>query len=385
MRILLENGILISGSEMIRKNLLLDQGQVREWTDDSVAADLVIDVRHQYVVPGFLDIHFHGGGGHDFMEGTPEAFLAASTQHLMRGVTSQVPTSVSSSPEILRKFLTAYRDTQKSGLLKARFLGAHLEGPHLSPKKPGAHPVKNLRIPDPEEYERLFAEFPFIRRITAAPELPGVCDLARRFSPRGIQFSMGHSDSHGPEIDIAIQSGFTSVTHLFNAMSSYGPFRGKKEAGLAEKTLLETGLFAELVGDLCHVPKDLFRLAWKDKTADRLILVSDALSPAGAPPGAYLLGSGPDAVKIDVRDAAYLAGSDTLAGSVASADQLLMNAVKIGIPFPDALKMLTETPAKMLGVSDRIGSLAPGHDADILILDDRYAVRKVICGGKIIR
>lgn len=385
MRILIQNGILVSGSEMIRKNLLLDQGQIREWTDAPVSADFVIDAANQYVVPGFIDIHLHGGGGHDFMEGTPEAFLAASTQHLMRGVTSQVPTSVSASPESLRKFLSAYRDTEKSGLLKARFLGAHLEGPHLSPQKNGAHPVMNLRAPDPEEYERLLAEFPFIRRITAAPELPGVCDLAKRLTPRGIQFSIGHSDAHGPEIDLAIQSGFTSVTHLFNAMSSYGLFRGRKEAGVAEKALLETRLYAELVGDLCHVPADLFRLAWRDKTADRLILVSDALSPAGAPPGSYFLGSGPGAVKIDVRDAAYLAGTETLAGSVASADRLLMNAVKIGIPFAEAVKMLTETPARLLQVSDRVGGITPGHEADVLVLDDRGEVRKVICRGKIIR
>ena len=386
MRIVIRNGLSWLDADKKAPTYLNIEGDlIREQTDRLPEGDVVLDAGDGYVVPGFIDIHLHGGGGHDFMEATPEAFRSATEHHLLHGTTALCPTSVSATVESLRAFLNAHRRAMADPDLRVRLLGAHLEGPLLSERRRGAHDLSVVKSAELTAFETVLQEFPLIRRVTAAPEWPGICALASRHVPEGVQFSMGHSEARGEEIDRAVTAGFTSVTHLFNAMSSYGDHLGKKAPGLAEKALMDDRVYVELIGDLVHVPADMFLWAYRNKTAEKMMLVTDALSAAGAPAGTAAIGAGSERMELEIREAAYLKGTETLAGSVVSADQLLRNAVKIGIPFRDAVKMLTETPAKLLGVDRFLGRLDPGMGADIVILDRELQVRHVICRGNLIR
>lgn len=379
---LIKNGLVILPSAIEKKNLVLEDGIIVSITDDLPKAEEIIDAAGLFVSPGFIDIHLHGGGGHDFMEGTIDAFQAISEYHLSNGTTTVVPTSISAPMEAQIRFLSGYQAADQSGKIRARMLGAHLEGPYLSEQKKGAHRSEFLKNPDPKEYIRLIADYPFIKRFTVAPELNGAIQMGDYLFAHKINASIGHSLTYGKQIIEAKQHGFTSVTHLYNAMNGFGEFEGRKAAGITEMTLLDPDLYAELILDLVHVPKELVQLAYRNKTADRLILVSDCLSPAGIHEDACFVGDGKNGFKVDVRDAAYLAGTHILAGSIASCNILVRNAVKIGIPLIDAVKMVTITPATLLGADKTIGSIALGNAADLVLFNQNIEMKHILVKGQ---
>lgn len=385
MKTLIENGSVILPEGLKKTNLLFEDDKILAIGPKRFEADLIIDAKGAFVSPGFIDIHLHGGGGHDFMESTVEAFTSVSEFHLIHGATSQVPTAISAPKASIDQFLSSYQQASESGLIKARLLGAHLEGPYLSPKKNGAHTLACLHDPIESEYHEWVEKYPFVKRMTAAPELEGALKMGDYLHQHHINVSIGHSNAFGNEITDAISHGYDSVTHLYNAMSSVGEHKGKKAAGIAEMALLNPDLFVEMIADLQHVPKELVQFAYKNKGSDKLILVSDCLSPAGMEEGVYFLGAGADRMQIDVKDAVYLHGQNKLAGSIATVNTLLKNVVSIGIELTEAVKMISSTPAKLLGFDHIVGSLEVGKAADILLLDQHLNVVKVICKGKIIR
>lgn len=382
MRTLIKNGLLILPSAIEKKHLLLEDGIIQSITDELPKADQIIDATGLFVSPGFIDIHLHGGAGHDFMEGTIDAFQAISEYHLSNGTTTFVPTSISAPMEAQIRFLSGYRAADQSGKIRARMLGAHLEGPYLSEQKKGAHPREFLKNPDPKEYIRLIDDYPFIKRFTIAIELEGATRMGDYLFAHKINASIGHSLAYGRQITEAKQHGFTSVTHLYNAMNGFGEFEGKKAAGITEMTLIDPDLYAELILDLVHVPKELVQLAYRNKTADRLILVSDCLSPAGMQADSCFLGDEKNGFIVDVRDAAYLAGTQTLAGSIVSCNDLVRNAVKVGIPLFDAVKMVTLTPATLLGAEKIIGSIALGKAADLVLFNQNIEMKHIFVKGQ---
>jgi N-acetylglucosamine-6-phosphate deacetylase len=385
MKTLIENGSVILPDGLKKTNLLFEDDKILAIGLKRYEADLIIDAKGAFVSPGFIDIHLHGGGGHDFMESTVEAFKSVSEYHLIHGATSQVPTAISAPKASIDQFLSSYRQAMESGLIRARLLGAHLEGPYLSPKKNGAHTLACLHEPIESEYHEWVENYPFVKRMTAAPELEGALKMGDYLHQHHINVSIGHSNAFGNEITEAIAHGYDSVTHLYNAMSSVGEHKGKKAAGIAEMALLNPDLFVEMIADLQHVPKELVQFAYKNKGSDKLILVSDCLSPAGMEAGVYFLGAGADRMQIDVKDAVYLHGQNKLAGSIATVNTLLKNVVSIGIELTEAVKMISSTPAKLLGFDHILGSLEVGKAADILLLDQHLNVVKVICKGEIIR
>jgi len=382
---LIQNGSVVTKEGMQVLDLLFEEDKILQIGHNLKGYDHLIDATNCYVTPGMIDIHVHGGGGHDFMEANLEAFQKATDFHLFHGATSQVPTSISASNEAITAFLNAYKQAMNSNTIKARLVGAHLEGPYLSPDKKGAHPLHYLRHPEFEEYSKWIENYPFVKRMTAAPELEGGLSLGDYLHNQGVNPSIGHSNAYGLTIKDAMNHGYNSVTHLYNAMSTVGLHQGMKAAGVAEMALLEKDLYVELIADLKHVPVELIKLAYLNKTADRLILVSDCLSPAGMGEGQFFLGPENDKVLIDVKDAAYLHNQPTLAGSIATVNQLLKNVVSIGIDFIDAIKMLTITPAKLMKLDHLIGSIETNKCADILIMNEKYDLVHVICQGKIIR
>lgn len=381
MRTLIKNGRLVLPTEIRKQNLLIEDGVIRLITDDLSEAERIIDAENHYIAPGFIDIHLHGGGGHDFMEGTVDAFQAISEYHLQNGTTSLVPTAVTAPKEEEIRFLDGYRKASLSGEIRGRLLGAHLEGPYLSIKKKGAHKEEFLKNPDVTEIKQLLDQYPFISRITMAPELPGSKDAIEYLTEHHVSVSIGHSNAFGHQITDAIESGCACVTHLYNAMNSFGEFEGKKAAGVTEMALLDSSLYAEMILDLVHVPKELAQLAYRNKTADRLILVSDCLSPAGVKDEMFFLGDKEFGVRMEVRDAAYIAGTNILAGSVSSCNTLVRNAVKIGIPLTDAVKMVTLTPAKLLGMDTVLGSLTVGKVADLVLFDENIDIKQLFVQG----
>lgn len=382
---LIRNGSIVTSEGLKLIDLLFQDDKIIEMGHHLTGYDQVIEATDCFVIPGMIDIHVHGGGGHDFMEASLEAFEKATDFHLKNGATSIVPTAISASKEAIDHFLMAYKTALNTPSIQARLIGAHLEGPYLSKDKKGAHPLKYLRNPDINEYSEWVEKFPFISRMTAAPELEGALDLGDFLSQKGVNVSIGHSNAYGHTIIEAMNHGYKSVTHLYNAMSNVGQVDGKKEAGVAEMALLEKDLYVELIADLKHVPSELIKLAYLNKTADRLILVSDCLSPAGMGEGQFFLGTEKEPILIDVKDAAYLHNQSVLAGSISSVNQLLKNVMSLGIDFIDAVKMLSLTPAKLLKLDHIIGSIEINKCADIVILDNKYNVLHVICQGKQIR
>jgi N-acetylglucosamine-6-phosphate deacetylase len=272
-----------------------------------------------------------------------------------------------------------------SGLIRARILGAHLEGPYLSKLKAGAHNPAYLKDPDPAEYEKLVADHPCLLRMTAAPELAGAFALGEHLHRHGVNASCGHSDASASTVLSACDHGFTSVTHLYNAMSQTGERDGRKQGGVVEAALLDDRLYAEIIADLRHVPAELVWLGYRNKGREKLVAVSDCLSPAGMEAGRYRLGDAEHGTFVDVREAAFVAGTDKLAGSIVSSDQLLRNLISIGIPVVDAVWMLTKAPAALLGKSDVVGSIKIGGSADLVVFDEAGTVKHVVCQGVVIR
>jgi N-acetylglucosamine-6-phosphate deacetylase len=384
MSILIKGGNVVFPDGIREENILIKDDKIVYIGQNIPQANLIIDAKSFFVTPGFIDIHLHGGGGHDFMEATDDAFTAICNYHLFQGATSQVPTAITAPSNEIIKFLEGFKNVMESNKIDARLLGVHLEGPYLSFEKKGAHPQEFLRLPDPKEYENWIEKYPFIIRMTIAPELEGALDLGDYLHNHNINASIGHSNAFGSEVDKAIEHGYTSVTHLFNAMSSYDEHQGMKAAGVAEMALLRKDLFVEVISDLQHVPKELIHLAYRIKESKKMILVSDCLAPAGMEKGEYYLGNKSSGMPVDVKDAVYLRGQKKLAGSVASVNTLLKNVVSIGIGLVDAVNMLSLTPAQLIGQDYHLGSISIDKCADILLLDGSLNVKRIICKGKII-
>lgn len=327
-----------------------------------------------YVAPGFVDVHVHGWGGHDAMGGA-EALDGMSRQLLRHGVTSFLPTAVTAPLAALVEFAERVRAwvpvAPSNG---AEPLGFNLEGPFLSSVRRGAHDPTFLRTPadvDEAAFEPLLDG---LRLITIAPELPGALDLIGRLRARGVAISMGHSAATLDQARVGYAAGGTTTTHLFNAMTGVD----HRVPGLAVAALLDDAAYVELIADGHHVHSALWELIGRLKPADRLLLVSDAISLAGTGDGRALVGG----FEVEVLDGrATLLGTTTLAGSVIALDTAVRNLVASGVPLPAAVAAASRNPLAMLGVTDR-GRIEVGRRADLVELDDDLRVRRALHGGE---
>jgi N-acetylglucosamine-6-phosphate deacetylase len=346
----------------------------------------VIDAGGDYLVPGFIDLHCHGGGGDDFMDGDPDGIVRAARSHLLHGTTSMLPTTLASSRKALEAGIAAFAKARDAPGCPT-FLGLHLEGPYFALSQKGAQDPAHIRNPDPAEYLSILDSSDDIARWTLAPELPGALDMAAELVRRGILPAIGHSDATFDETCLAYDHGFTLVTHLYSAMSTVKRVGGYRIPGILEAAWMLDGLAVELIADGKHLPPPLLRLAHRIKTPAGACLVTDAMRAAGLPDGRYPLGgrdSGQEAVVRD--DVAWIADGTAFAGSVATAERLLATVVRdADLPLTDAVAMWSSTPARVAGVQDRKGSLAVGKDADIVALGPGFDVRLVIARGRIER
>ncbi|MCM1968856.1 N-acetylglucosamine-6-phosphate deacetylase [Streptomyces sp. G1] len=367
---------MLKGARVALPGGVVDNGEVVV-EGDRIAANAqenaqVIDVTGHYVVPGFVDIHNHGGGGASFTSGTVEDVLTGIDTHRRHGTTTLVASTVTGDMDFL---------AQRAGLLselaeQGDLAGIHFEGPFISPCRKGAHSEELLRDPDPAEVRKLIdAARGQARMVTLATELPGGVDSVRLLAEHGVIAAIGHTDATYEQTVEAIDAGATVATHLFNAM----PALGHRAPGPIAALLEDERITVELINDGTHLHPASLQLAFHHAGPDRVAFITDAMDAAGFGDGRYMLGP----LEVEVADGvARLVEGGSIAGSTLTLDRAFKRAVTLdGLSVEDAVTALSTTPARLLGMSDSIGSLEPGKYADLVLLDASYDVKGVLRRG----
>ncbi|MFV0606768.1 MAG: N-acetylglucosamine-6-phosphate deacetylase [Niabella sp.] len=346
----------------------------------------VIDAKGNYVSPGFIDIHLHGGGNCDFMDNEPEGYNTIAKVHAKHGTTAMTPTTLSAEKEDLLNTLSTYDNVVQKGTGGANFIGLHIEGPYFAMKQKGAQDPRYIRNPDPDEYREIVSSSPHIVRWSAAPELPGAIEFAHFMRSKNILPAIAHTDAVYEDVVKAVDAGYSLVTHLYSAMPGVTRRNAYRYAGVVEAAYLIDELFVEVIGDGIHMPPPLLKLAYKIKGADKIALITDAMRGATMPEGISMLGSKTNGLPVIIEDnVAKLPDRTAFAGSVATTDRLVRNMIEMAeVPLFDAVKMLTATPASIMKITDRKGSIEKGKDADIVIFDDKINIKTTIVNGNIV-
>ncbi len=372
-QILTPQGWLKDGS------VLINDGKILEITNSDLAVigATVIDAKGMFIVPGFISMHCHGGGGHDFTEGTTEAFKEATAAHLKHGSTTIFPTLSSTTFENIR-LAAATCDQLMAEDADTTIMGLHIEGPYLNENMAGTQWKEFLKNPDPEEYKALVESTKCIKRWDISPELPGAHDFAHYMTSKGILTAITHTEAEYQEIKDAFAAGFTHAAHFYNAMPGFHKRREYKYEGTVESVYLMDDMSVEVIADGVHLPATILKLVYKVKGVEKTCLVTDSLKFAG-----YTGETINDPNYVIENGVCKWADRQTLAGSIATADVLVQTMVKkAGIPLEDAVRMASETPARLTGIADSKGTLEKGKDADIVILDNDANVRCVFTKGK---
>ncbi|MEU2586066.1 N-acetylglucosamine-6-phosphate deacetylase [Streptomyces avermitilis] len=333
----------------------------------------VMDLSGHWLVPGFVDLHNHGGGGASFTSGTAEEVLRGVHTHRLHGTTTVVASTVTGEMDVL---------AQRAGLLselaeQGDIAGIHFEGPFISPCRKGAHSEELLRDPDPAEVRKLIdAARGRAKMVTLATELPGGIDSVRLLAEHGVIAAIGHTDATYEQTVEAIDAGATVATHLFNAM----PTLGHRTPGPIAALLEDERVTVELINDGTHLHPAALQLAFHHAGADRVAFITDAMDAAGFGDGRYLLGP----LEVEVSEGvARLVEGGSIAGSTLTLDRAFERAVTVdGLPVEDAVAALSANPARLLGVYDQVGSLEPGKDADLVVLDAEFTLKGVMRKGE---
>jgi N-acetylglucosamine-6-phosphate deacetylase len=385
MRTLIQGGRLLTPQQTLDHHVLvIEDGRIRAVEPEGQVStspgedSRVIDSEGMLVAPGMIDAHVHGAVGCDTMDATPEALGKIGAFFLRQGVTSYLPTTITNSPESTWRAIdnvTQYRREAEGAVP----LGLHLEGPYLGYKNRGAQPAEWLRNPDPAEYQAWF-ETDFIRLVTLAPEIPGALDLIRTGVPLGVRFSAGHTEANFEQMRLAADAGLTQATHTFNGMTGLH----HREPGTVGAILTDDRIYAEVIADGIHLHPAVLGLVFRAKGPERTILVTDAMRATGMVDGEYDLGG----QIVTVREGVARTAAGGLAGSTLTMASAIKNAQRvgreIGLTLNEVLAMATATPAQALGLEGRKGSLRPGGDADIILMDGELNIQHVLVGGKLI-
>lgn len=380
----------ISGGSIVLSNditsgasVYFEDGVIRDITSARLPFDVEIDAGGRYVSPGFIDIHTHGGGGADFLDGTEEAFLTAAALHARHGSTTIIPTATSGDFDETVAMARAYERALKNNERGADMPGLHMEGPYFAMGQRGAQDPRHLRNPKPEEYLRILDECGHILRWSVAPELPGALEMGEELKRRGILAAIGHTDAEYEQVEAALRAGYTHVTHLYSGMSTVHRVNAYRRVGALEAAYLLDDMTVEIIADGKHLPAELLMFAYKFKGADRIALITDSMRGAGMPEGKTILGHYAHGLEAIIEDGvAKLPDRTSFAGSVATFDWLVRNMVHMArVPVLQSVIMAARTPARIMGLNDR-GEIARGLRADIVLFDDDINVSRVIIGGK---
>ncbi|HLU89304.1 MAG TPA: N-acetylglucosamine-6-phosphate deacetylase [Cyclobacteriaceae bacterium] len=383
------NGRVITPYRILSQGtVVVKEGKIAEVTDKNIEVPgaIEIDAKGQYITPGFVDLHVHGGGGNSFLDGTVDAFLKVAEAHARHGTTSLYPTAVSGELEELYKNLDVFEQASKDNEFGAQMLGVFLEGPYYSMDNRGAQDPRYIRDPDPKEYMEILSRTSAIKRWDSAPERQGALEFARYIRSKGVLPSMGHTSAVYEDVMVAFENGYTLATHLYSGMAGVTRRDSFRFAGGVESAYLIDEMSVEMIADGKHLPASLLKLIYQTKGADKIAMVTDAMRAAGTSDTESILGSREKGLEVIIYNGvAMLPDKSSFAGSVATADRLVRTVRELAeVPITDAVRMMTITPANIMGVSDRKGSLVPGKDADILIFDEDIQIDKTIIKGKII-
>ncbi|MEW2391744.1 N-acetylglucosamine-6-phosphate deacetylase [Streptomyces venezuelae] len=368
---------VLAGAQVVLPTGTLTNGRVIvEGTriSGSAPADAeTVDLTGHWLVPGFVDIHNHGGGGASFTSGTVEDVLKGIHTHRLHGTTTIVASTVTGEMDFL---------AQRAGLLselaeQGDLAGIHFEGPFISPCRKGAHSESLLRHPDPADVRKLLdAARGHAKMVTLATELPGGIDSVRLLAEHGVIAAIGHTDATYEQTVEAIDAGATVATHLFNAM----PGLGHRVPGPIAALLEDERITVELINDGTHLHPASFELAFHHAGAARVALITDAMDAAGFGDGRYMLGP----LEVEVKDSvARLVEGGSIAGSTLTQDRAFKRSVTVdGLSVEDTVRAISANPAKLLGQYDKVGSLEPGKDADLVVLDAAFDVKGVLRKGE---
>jgi len=374
---LIQNGMIVGECILKPNRCLAVSGGKIEFIEpgEKPVAHEIINAEGFYITPGLIDLHVHGGGGADALDGAPDSLGLISLFHGRHGTTGILPTIAASSPERMALALEAaanYAGKEKGALI----LGSHLEGPYLNPSFSGALNRNHLKYPDPTEIEELLAAGQgTLKMVTLAPELPGCLEIVEALSSSGVIPSLGHSGATFEETQRAAQVGLRHITHIFNAMAGMH----HREPGPAGAALSSTMFSAEVIADGLHIHPFILKMLWELK-GNGLALISDAISAAGLSDGRYRL-AGQEILVVGGR-AALPCGR--LAGSTITVLEAVKNMIKLaGLTLPQAVSLASTNPARILGQMNK-GRIAAGCDADLVLLDTEIDPCLVMMGGKII-
>jgi len=384
------NGNIITEDHLIKGGALrIEDGLIAEIYKSAPPMELpdveYIDAEGRYISPGFIDIHVHGGGGVEFMCDSAEDAVTVCMTHLRHGTTSIVPTTSSAEQGAFVRSVSSINKAVEMMDAGPNVLGIHMEGPYFAYSQRGAQDPKYVRNPDPKEYISILDEYPNIIRWSVAPELPGSIEMAAELRKRGVQLSIGHSDALYEEAIEAFENGFRSITHFYSCTSTVRRINAYRHAGIVEAGYWLDDMYVEIIADGKHLPASLLKLIYKVKGPDRICLVTDAVGPAGMVDVQGEIYSRTCGTPVVIEDeVAKLPDRSAFAGSVATADRLIRTMVNLAdVSIVNAVKMATASPAKLLGIFERKGSIAVGKDADIIIFDDDINIARVIVGGRV--
>ncbi len=375
------NGTVITPFKMIRNGtVVFEDGKItsagRRDEIEAPTGARVIDASQKVVTPGFIDIHVHGGKGRSVMEASAEAVNELAKFETDHGTTAFLPTTISASREKLVDAVRAVSVAMEKGTEGAEVLGIHLEGPYISTEKRGGQDPGFIRLPSLGEFrEILKASNQKVRIVTLAPEVDGAERLIDELRSLGIVTSVGHSNATYSEAVNAIKHGVSHAAHVFNGMRSFH----HREPGVLGAVLLHDKVTAELISDGVHVHPAAMKLLTRVKDSKRVVLVTDAIKAVGMPDGEYELGK----QNVVVKNGICRLVSGELAGSTLTMDAAVRNMVElVGASLQEAVMMATVNPATVIGIEDRKGSIEPGKDADLVILDEELNVCSTIVRGQ---
>ncbi|MFT6879492.1 MAG: N-acetylglucosamine-6-phosphate deacetylase [Arcticibacterium sp.] len=381
-KIILSDRIINNGSVLVSKGKIeaIKEGEIES------ADTLEIDAKGQYISPGFIDIHVHGGGGHDFMDGTVDAFLGIAETHARYGTTALLPTTLTSEKEDLLLTLEAYQAANKVNITGATFIGMHLEGPYFAMNQRGAQDPKYIRNPNPLEYKEILEGHNFIKRWSAAPELPGAIAFGKYVTSKGVLAAIAHTDAVYDDVIEAFENGYTLATHFYSGMSGVTRRNAYRFAGVVESAYLLDDMDVEIIADGVHLPAALLKLIYKIKGTEHTALITDAMRAAGMPEGESILGHKKHGMRVLVEDGvAKLTDRTAFAGSVATADRLVRTMIQLAeVPLIEAIRMISEIPARIMKIQNEKGSLGIGKDADLLIFNEDIDIQMTMVNGRIV-